>query len=633
LKRNLDVWIGPSSRLEVVPLSTPKSILSTNLEKKGVPIIRATIIHPSGGAMNKGPFRFGMFLVSLILVGANSLAADPVTTMPKTTITPTTVKPGLISPSVPNQPIPQPATTQGTLVAPTNSSTISAPKVMDGSPDVLRISVAYTYRGECGDTPRKISVAVVGPIPATNWSSNGQPLDPSGNAEFLITYKGTATVQTTALEFTIVCLGPSIPGTPYIRTPVKPTVKNVLTKSYPLSYSWDRDADRDRIGDATEYALLQRFSPLYLFSNSLIVFGVAENYRPTDPVWYIRRSELLRSGDEQSRTIIPNSILINNPLAILTAQTSSDLTLNPRKTDFHIDPVGTFQGDDSNPGRHGQSWETILAKKNVGLFGHVVPYTVPQTAPTFYGGNLFGLQERWESYWQSHWGPYAGRTLYKIEYWQFFGYNDTGAEFDIGDHEGDWATVQLLYDPKAQNIVRVAHYAHGREISFFLHTARSNRIDYLPFGTPILYYTGENFGGTFDDAGATAQENTLMLAKDPATQAFSHPIVYVENGSHEFWPTMDGRFCVDLVLGKGCAPNHAGLDVGHNYLTVNVPNLGEVEAPSNVEGALLILRYNGYWGAYSRLNSPPPGPTLHTEWQWPIDSKLYPRIPPEDFEN
>ena len=53
------------------------------------------------------------------------------------------------------------------------------------------------------------------------------------------------------------------------------------------------------------------------------------------------------------------------------------------------------------------------------------------------------------------------------------------------------------------------------------------------------------------------------------------------------------------------------------------PNLGEVEAPlSEVPEALIVLRYNGRWGAYGRKNDPPQGPALHNGWTWPGSSAI-----------
>ncbi len=74
----------------------------------------------------------------------------------------------------------------------------------------------------------------------------------------------------------------------------------------------------------------------------------------------------------------------------------------------------------------------MLQQKNIGLYGHVV-----RANQNYQRGKI---QQEDDTY-----------TYYKIEYWQFFGYNRVGVPGDFGDQEGDWATVQLLYDPQNNN--------------------------------------------------------------------------------------------------------------------------------------------------------------------------------------
>ncbi len=71
------------------------------------------------------------------------------------------------------------------------------------------------------------------------------------------------------------------------------------------------DQDEDGIDDTLEDQLLQRFSPYYLFSKN---DSSVDTYKPTDVVWYITRSELLPSGDEQSQPINPTAILVEHGL-------------------------------------------------------------------------------------------------------------------------------------------------------------------------------------------------------------------------------------------------------------------------------------------------------------------------------
>lgn len=98
----------------------------------------------------------------------------------------------------------------------------------------------------------------------------------------------------------------------------------------------DRDRDRDGVDDATEMELLNQFSPFYLFSRRGAGGGWGEHYNPADPIWYIRRSELLSSGDEDSSSTLSNAILKDDPGAILSV---ADLYSDPTKRNFHINPL------------------------------------------------------------------------------------------------------------------------------------------------------------------------------------------------------------------------------------------------------------------------------------------------------
>ncbi len=67
------------------------------------------------------------------------------------------------------------------------------------------------------------------------------------------------------------------------------------------------------------------------------------------------------------------------------------------------------------------------------------------------------------------------------------------------------------------------------------------------------------------------------------------------------------------------ALNHNG--DSYNYLTETPPNLGEVEFPlRETKAANIILKFNGYWGTFSRATDTPPGPTLHKNWTWTAGS-------------
>jgi hypothetical protein len=98
-------------------------------------------------------------------------------------------------------------------------------------------------------------------------------------------------------------------------------------------------------------------------------------------------------------------------------------------------------------------------------------------------------------------------------------------------------------------------------------------------------------------------------------------VVYIEYGTHEYWPSE--KWSYEYV------PKHGG--DSYKYLTANPQNLGEVEHP-RINEAEIILRFNGYWGAYGNHNDPPPGPALHKTWVWPATSTLRCIIPDKSFE-
>jgi hypothetical protein len=108
-----------------------------------------------------------------------------------------------------------------------------------------------------------------------------------------------------------------------------------------------------------------------------------------------------------------------------------------------------------------------------------------------------------------------------------------------------------------------------------------------------------------DDQVAHAQNNVVRILAEKGKTTHDHPVVYVENGSHEFFPTQAWKFYG--------APNHNGK--GFHYLAATPPNLGEIDHPlSETSMGAVITRYNGYWGTYGFHNTPPQGPPLHSEW-------------------
>lgn len=343
----------------------------------------------------------------------------------------------------------------------------------------------------------------------------------------------------------------------------------------------DKDKDEDGIDDAKEEELLKRFRPYYKFSKK---GDKHENYRPSDAIYQLRWSQLKNSdwppgsepdtvkncGDEKE------SYHITPPKRILDCLDGKlDLLKNSKKTSYYLNI--------SDSKRKGPEWPDAIAHAP-GLYGHVVK-----------SGNLI-----------------------KIEYWQFFGYS--GQDVTGGDHEGDWCTLQLYYDPATDKLVKTEHWAHGKGIAFDL-TKTKNIVD---LGNNFFEYRGPNYNS---DPGSLHwdykkakeqprypsgfQNNTVRFYK---INNELHPVVYIERDAHEFWPTEHGSFPF--------ANEHNGN--GTSYLVAYIPgkiNLGEIKNPLSEE-AEIILRYNGFWGCYHHKgNDPPPGPTLHCQWTFPSNEK------------
>ena len=403
---------------------------------------------------------------------------------------------------------------------------------------------------------------------------------------------------------------------------VETTVTNAIIKPFtkippPSSAPSMVDLDKDGIDDNVEKKLLERFRPYYKFSYDR---NSQENYRPTDVIFYIEHSELNKEHDQGGATIITNKELASMPYLLLLQKYKSSeappirpngnpvIKENPSRTNYYINPLEHVDGDNTEePGRHGNSWEEELSKKNIGLYGHVVPIKLSRPQDFDRKKVLTGND--------------VGNLYYKIEYWQFFGFNEDGIVGGLGNHEGDWTTVQLLYNPATDKIEAVFHYAHGKvEFRFFINEATSTQ-DFVtpPQQQPVeLYkeYRGRNYKKYSDIVSLidNYSHNSVRFLQDPVTKEYSHPFVYIEWGAHEFWP-YDYGFYPDV-------PNHNGK--GYSFLTNTPPNLGEVEnSLPQTEPAYsfdeIILQYSGYWGT---KGGPPPGPILHYQWTWPASSSI-----------
>jgi len=383
-----------------------------------------------------------------------------------------------------------------------------------------------------------------------------------------------------------------------------------------------RDSDGDGIPDAWEAKLIARFSPFLRFT---LDDNVSDVYHPADPLKYISGSELVSASD--GRTFLPNSQLAADPYIIIKTLAAgspsqlldgflpnSNFSACPNtepKTDYALRAIpntpGTLMGED---------WSEVTAAKNIGMFAHVSPFTpnssqdLPSQCPLMIDKTHPVI-------------PPSGyekscKHCYKIEYYQLFGFNNPHAPLDIGFHEGDWSILTVVYDADLDKMLAVSHWAHGYEMRFDRLAGEScQQVDVPLFGSELLCKGVNNDHNDFQIVGGSdfktqqqpqyAENNQVSFAADPTTGEFSHPVAFVEFGSHEFWPSEKWS--------ARAAPQHTGDDSLHSYLTQDITNLGEVEHP--MDGvAQVIVGYSGSWGYDNEFNSPPPGPALHKAWNW-----------------
>ncbi len=365
----------------------------------------------------------------------------------------------------------------------------------------------------------------------------------------------------------------------------------------PQSYVRWRDKDQDGIPDKIEEELLRRFRPYYKFSekrHELTILGfvtLKENYRPTDPIWQQMIYAELRTDDWRpghEPAIVDTGHLDSDgnpdnliePLNLLNyCNGDIDLLKFHHKTSYCLN-----MADDK---RGGPEWDDAI-KYAPGLYGHVVPAD-------------------------------DDTGHYKIEYWQYFAYSGTDIAFGLADHEGDWCTVQLWYDPNTDKLAKTSHFHHGDETSFYF-TEDTVRRNIVIDAVNMVEYSNQNGGTT---------HRVRFYIDDEGNE---HVVVYIERDGHEFWPTEEGdEFGANEHNGKGAS-----------YLTAYDParplNLGEVENWLS-DDARIIMCFNGHWGCWHEWpgNNPPPGPALHKEWTWPKGSVLRKAIRDEghdgDFES
>jgi hypothetical protein len=350
------------------------------------------------------------------------------------------------------------------------------------------------------------------------------------------------------------------------------------------------DHDGDGIPDELEELLLRRYRPYYKFSAK---GSDDETYRPANPITEIENYQLkvmLGSTDGASDPIAgcgrDGDHHMTPPESLYTCRNDTNFAIAQAKTRYCLNIA--------NADYHGVDFATARANAT-GFYGHVAQTKI------------------------------NGHDAFKIEYWQFFAFNNQDLSVlglgSPGDHEGDWTSVQLWFDRELHRLVKVRYLIHGKEATFT-----------IPAVTPacrdcMVHLKGPNYNpdpGNFFSNPAAYSDNAAEFYVD--ANKFKHVVVYIERGAHEFWPGPWG-YAEQKV---GALPfklnTHNGN--GTNYLVPAIKdrlfNMGEAEKPLTRAGKL-ILSFDGHWGCtnsgqfgpFGSGRRSPVGPALHCEWTWP----------------
>jgi hypothetical protein len=402
-------------------------------------------------------------------------------------------------------------------------------------------------------------------------------------------------------------------------------------------------------------SLFRDYSPLLLYSFD---HGSDEQYAPIDVLAFIQASSLDSQisgvANQAQGSLTAKSILnpTNNPVnamgSIITPATQPSLPVN-----LYLEPSETAQ--------HGAEWATVMARQdpqagtafgtNVGLYGQAVLMDLAR----FNSYADPALKDRLTARYNCDpSGKSCPRQVIKIEYWQFFGYSfdfydpvpiEAGAIQRYINHVGDWCTVQLFVDASwwqaklyERSILAVYHYLHGHQVGFDMQSSTGEpaviTVPIRPSNTKGLTFSAKEFlgpnfkqsvklsvekdghwlplgGPNMTEQLDHAQNNVLQLAADPLMKTFQHPVVYVEWGGHEFWPTPDWS-----IFG---ASKHNGTGqfsyFGSFPTDVSFPLF--IDTGPEPDDVQLVHYFAGYWGNPGD-GGPPPGPVLHKEWLWDV---------------
>jgi hypothetical protein len=367
-------------------------------------------------------------------------------------------------------------------------------------------------------------------------------------------------------------------------------IANNPDQPVPIEQAATVDADHDGIADATEELLLRRYRPYYKFSKD---GSSDEDFRPANPVYELEAAQLKIAPANDTGT--------SGPLS--GCGRTSDGHLAPAESLFDCRADASFLAKPApstyclniENARYGGVPFDQARDLATGLYGHVAPTTI------------------------------NGHDAYKIEYWQFFAFNNQditiGGLGSMGDHEGDWTSVQLWFDRDLHRLVKTRYLIHGKEATFA-----------IPASSPACHDCMIDLHGTnynpnppnFLEHPEAYTNNAAQFYVDD--HRYKHPVVYIERGGHEFWPgawgyaeTSFGPLTFKLNPHNGAGPSFLVAD-----LKTRLYNMGEVAHPLTRAGRF-ILQYNGMWGCtnakegglFGGRRRSPVGPALHCSWRWP----------------
>lgn len=297
------------------------------------------------------------------------------------------------------------------------------------------------------------------------------------------------------------------------------------------------DLDRDGLDDQQiEQMLLMRHRPILKFMQG-------ERYVPVSVLDFVRHSSLqawYRSIPQTGCSlgqcgVFTEDQVASNPPLILNGGTPGCV---PPVLCYPLD--GTSFASDPSP--------IVRWRLNVND-SYRAPFS---SGPTFYNG-IYG-----------HVTPVDGNLLL-VQYWLLLPMNEAECMSDCGDHEGDWLYLDVYVSEQAPFPLQYIVYHH--------HGDNNCAPVYVPY-----------FGGP------PYNQPPVLLPTD------GHPICYIEEQAHEWWPWASGGG--ECEFAPGCE-NASHMGNGLTYMVQSVTNVGEWYSPmpGSLEAQLFVL-FNGLWGSW-----------------------------------